>query len=187
MFLLVLCQEKKEVYLGCFDHLEDGQAFVEKLIEDLDLADSLDENGDLLIQTHQLPDYVEIDFKGHLIPISRMSFDPGEAIWIEWREVANLSQKGTGIVEGMTLIDGYYFDNEEVKDYLSQRDNVYQKVSSLLASKGYEVKQDLMGSEDGTAIFYRKKGESDWNFLLHLDPSFVIEPWSEAEILSELE
>ena len=46
-------------------------------------------------------------------------------------------------------------------------------VKNFLESNGYEVDRSFLGSEDGEAIVYKKKGSEDWHFLCHLDPSFL--------------
>ena len=77
------------------------------------------------------------------------------------------------MIEGATKIDAYVVNNDEVKDYVEAREANFRKAKAFLESKGYEVDRSFLGSEDGEAIVYRKKGDQDWHFLRHLDPLFV--------------
>ena len=79
-------------------------------------------------------------------------------------------------------MDAYVVNNEEVKTYIEKRERAYERAKSLLERQGFEVDRTFFGSEDGEAIVDKKKGESDWHFLMHMDPSFTEEsPDNEKE------
>ena len=100
-------------------------------------------------------------------------FEPEENVEIIWKEISNLSLTKNKIIAGYSKIDAYVIDNEEVKDYIEERETKYNMIKDFLEINGYEVDRSFFGSEDGEAIVYRKKETADWNFLCHLDPSFL--------------
>ena len=112
-------------------------------------------------------------FNGNIVPLSRFSFEPEENVEIIWKEISNLSEPNDKVIEGATKVDAYVINNDEVKAYVEVREANYHKVKDFLERNGYEVDRSFFGSEDGEAIVYRKKGDEDWHFLCHLDPSFV--------------
>ena len=140
------------------------------------------------VNPKHLPDYMEIIFNGHIVPLSRFSFDPEENVEIIWKEISNLSVKNDKIIEGATKIDAYVVNNDEVKAYVEARESNFRKAKAFLESKGYEVDRSFFGSEDGEAILYRKRDTEDWHFLCHLDPMFVeiedVEGYVKEEIQS---
>ena len=67
------------------------------------------------------------------------------------------------------------------------REANFRKAKAFLESIGYEVDRSYFGSEDGEAIVYRKRGDEDWHFLWHLDPSFLEIEDIEGYVKEELE
>ena len=58
----------------------------------------------------------------------------------------------------------------------------FKRIKEFLIDRGYEADRSFFGSEDGEAVIYRKRGESDWHFLLHMDADFA-DGYDEEEIL----
>ena len=171
MYLLELYQNNYSKDLVAFDSLEEGKAFVAQIPGyTLENEDGFEVE---YVNPKHLPDYMEIVFKGSIVPLSRFSFDPEENVEIIWKEVSNLSVKNDKVVEGATKIDAYVVNNDEVKAYVEAREANFRKAKVFLENKGYEVDRSFFGSEDGEAILYRKRGTEDWHFLCHLDPLFV--------------
>lgn len=94
---------------------------------------------------------------------------------IIWKEIPNLAIKGKGIVESATRVDAYSINNEEVKEYITKREENFKNAKNYLEEKGYDVTRSYFGSEDGEAILYKKKEDDDWHFLINMDPCFVEE------------
>ena len=67
------------------------------------------------------------------------------------------------------------------------REANFRKAKAFLESIGYEVDRSYFGSEDGEAIVYRKRGDEDWHFLWHLNPSFLEIEDIEGYVKEELE
>ena len=171
MVILELYQNNYSKDLAAFDSLEEGKAFVAQIPGyTLENEDGFETE---YVNPKQLPDYMEIVLNGNIVPLSRFSFDSEENVDIIWKEISNLSVKNDKVIEGATKIDAYVVNNDEVKDYIEAREANFRKAKAFLESKGYEVDRSFLGSEDGEAILYRKRGTEDWHFLCHLDPLFV--------------
>ena len=171
MLILELYQGDYQKDLVVFEALEEGREFVAQIPGyTLENEDSFEVE---YFNPKNLPNYIEIIFNDNIVPLSRFSFDPEENVEIIWKEISNLSVKNDKVVEGATKVDAYVVNNDEVKDYVEAREANFRKAKSFLESKGYEVARSFLGSEDGEAIVYRKKGDRDWHFLCHLDPLFV--------------
>ena len=171
MYILELYQGDYQKDLVVFETLEEGKEFVAK-IPGYTLENEDGFEMEYFNPTH-LPDYMEIVFNGNIIPLSRFSFNSEENVDIIWKEISNLSLKNGKVIEGATKIDAYVVNNDEAKAYVEAREANFRKAKAFLESKGYEVDRSFLGSEDGEAIVYRKKGAQDWHFLCHLDPMFV--------------
>ena len=171
MVILELYQNNYSKDLVIFEALEEGKEFVAKIPGyTLEKEDSFEVE---YVNPKHLPDYMEIDFNGNIVPLSRFSFEPEENVEIIWKEISNLSVKNDKVIEGATKIDAYVVNNGEVKAYVEVREANFCKAKAFLERSGYEVDRSFFGSEDGEAILYRKKGAQDWHFLCHLDPSFI--------------
>ena len=171
MVILELYQGDYQKDLVAFDSLEEGRAFVAKIPGyTLETEDGFEVE---YVNPKHLPDYMEIDFNGNIVPLSRFSFNPEENVDIIWKEISNLSVKTDKVIDGYSKIDAYVVNNDEVKDYVEAREANFCKAKAFLESKGYEVDRSFLGSEDGEAILYSKRGTEDWHFLCHLDPLFV--------------
>ena len=171
MYLLELYQNNYSKDLVVFETLEEGKAFVAQIPGyTLENEDGLEVE---YVKPKHLPDYMEIDFNGNIVPLSRFSFELEENVEIIWKEISNLSLKNGKVIEGATKIDAYVVNNDEAKAYVEAREANFCKAKAFLGNKGYDVDRSFFGSEDGEAILYRKSGTEDWHFLCHLDPLFV--------------
>ena len=171
MYLLELYQNNYSKDLVLFESLEEGREFVAQIP-----GYTLEKEDGFVVEyfnPKNLPDYIEIVFNGNIVPLSRFSFEPEKNVDIIWKEISNLSLKNDKVIEGATKVDAYVVNNDEVKTYVEAREANFRKAKAFLESKGYEVDRSFLGSEDGEAIVYRKKGAQDWHFLCHLDPMFV--------------
>ena len=162
MYILELYQNNYSKDLVAFDSLEEGNT-IEK-------EDNFEYE---YFNPKNIPDYMEIIYNENIVPLSRFMFDSEENVEIIWKEISNLSVKKDKIIEGYSKIDAYVINNEEVKDYIEERETKYNIVKDFLETNGYEVDRSYFGSEDGEAILDRKKETTDWHFLCHLDPSFL--------------
>ena len=171
MYILELYQNNYSKDLVAFDSLEEGREFVSKIPGyTVEKEDNIEYE---YFNPKNIPDYMEIIFNENIVPLSRFMFDPEENVEIIWKEISNLSVKKDKIIEGYSKIDAYVINNEEVKDYIEERETKYNRIKDFLETNGYEVDRSFFGSEDGEAILYRKKGSEDRHFLCHLDPMFV--------------
>ena len=184
MYLLELYQNNYSKDLVLFETLEEGREFVAQIP-----GYTLENEDGLVVEDvnpKHLPDYMEIVFNGNVVPLSRFSFEPEENVDIIWKEISNLSVKNDKVIDGYSKIDACVVNTDEVKDYVEAREANFRKAKAFLECKGYEVDRSFLGSEDGEAILYRKKGSEDWHFLCHLAPMFVeiedVEGYVEEEV-----
>ena len=171
MYILELYQNNYSKDLVAFDSLEEGKEFVSKIPGyTVEKEETIEYE---YFNPKNIPDYMEIIFNENIVPLSRFMFDPEENVEIVWKEISYLSVKKDKIIEGYSKIDAYVINNEEVKDYIEERETKYNKIKDFLETNGYEVDRSFLGSEDGEAILYRKKETTDWHFLCHLGPAFL--------------
>ena len=171
MYLLSLYFEEERSDLGLFDTLEHGRACISQCPG----YQYIKEDGfDIeFLKVSYLPDYLELDYQGHRIPLSRFSFPGADRVEIVWQSLPNLSGPGVGLVEGSSRVDAYVIDNQDLDQYIHQRESRFQATKKYLQGQGFQVTRSFLGSQDGEAILYRSPDDPDWTFLTHLDPSFV--------------
>ena len=173
MFILELNQEGMGTEIGLFRTIEEGRAFISQV----EGYKSEEEEGFVYesLELRKIPEYMELHYNGHIVPLTKFMFMEEGDINIFWKELPDLSAPGKGMVEGSTRVDAYSIENRDVKDYIEKRESQYRKVKAFLEAKGYEADRAYFGSEDGEAVLYRKKGSKDWHFLSHMDPDFIEE------------
>nr|WP_197927122.1 pyridoxamine 5'-phosphate oxidase family protein [Treponema socranskii] len=176
-YLLVFNQNGNETPVALFENIDEAKKSLRSVPG---YAMSEERDGDFCdvretLSPGKLPDYTEIEYNGNRIPLSRFMFPDPDDAEIIWREIPNMETANRGLADGCTRVDAYVIDNAEVKAYIEKRERTYERAKILLERQGCEVDRSFFGSEDGEAIVYKKKGESDWHFLMHMDPSFVEE------------
>lgn len=171
MYILELEQEGDITDIAAFDSIEDGREFVSKI----DGYQMIEEDGFIYeyIYPVRLPKYMEIPFKGNIVPFTKFMFRGNDRIMIIWKEIPNLSSDGDGLVPGSIRVDAYMIENNEAENYIEDRELKYEEAKAYLEGKGYSVERAYRGSEDGEAIIYKAREEDDWHFLTHMDPSFL--------------
>lgn len=184
MYLLSLLQGEKETHIALFERLENGREFVSK-IPGYRMVEEVFEDTTFIyesIQPAQLGDYLELEYKGNRLPLTKFMFDDSEQVDVIWREFTNFDISDQGMSVGSTRVDAYLVEHSEVKTYIAKREKAYHEVKQILNDMDYIVERAFHGSEDGEAILIRKKGE-DVHFFAHMDPSFVEQvPCEEEEI-----
>ncbi len=175
MFLLLLSQGEREIPLAAFETIEDGRSFLELVPGYKKVLESVEDYTFEYetLSPEALPDYLEVNYKGNLVPFTRFMFDSSEDVEVYWVSIPFLTQPNQGVVDGATRVDAYIVENAEVKAYIEQREEGFKRVSKILNKLGYTPGRDFSGSEDGEAIVYKAKGENDFHILEYLDPSFV--------------
>ena len=174
-YLLVFNQNGNETPVALFENIDEAKKSLRSVPG---YAMSEERDGDFCdvretLSPELLPDYTEIEYNGNRIPLSRFMFPNTENVEIIWREIPNMETANRGLADGCTRVDAYVIDNAEVKAYIEKRERTFERAKILLERQGCEVDRSFFGSEDGEAIVYKKKGENDWHFLMHMDPSFV--------------
>jgi len=175
MYLLVFVQNNEQTPIGIFDSIENGRKFVRK-IPTYNFSIQSGIEFDIEIETINpvdVPKYLEIEYKGNRVPITRYMFRDDDLVDIVWKELPNMEIPNRGLVDAGTLVDAYIIGNHDVKEYIEKREDLYSQILKILDDNGYVGDRNFFGSEDGEAIVYRKKEEEDWHFLIHMDPLFV--------------
>lgn len=183
MVILTLAQDERDIDLAIFNNMLDARSFAKKIP-----GYELEKDGEYIFESldyKAIPDYIEIEFKGHIVPLTRFMFESeDDKIDIFYRDLENLSIEGKGMVDGATRVDAYSVNNLDLKNYISKREEKYLEVKKALNEKGIEVSRSFYGSEDGEAILYKKAEDQDWTFLCHMDPFFT--SWDTKEIVENL-
>ena len=170
MFILELNQEGSGTEIGLFQTIEEGRAFISR-VEGYQYKE---EEGFVYetLDIRKLPEYMELQYNGHIVPLTKFMFTGEGDVDIFWKELPDLSAPGKGMVEGTTGVDAYSIENRDLKGYIERRESQYRKAKAFLEAKGYEADRAYFGSEDGEAVLYRTKGSEDWHFFTHMDPGF---------------
>lgn len=176
MYILTFVQGQSHHMVGIFESLTAGRVFVEKIPGyerheyDFEGVTQVEE----FFHEDELPDYTEIPCGNLRIPLSKWMFDsyPGPLIDIEWKELPQFDGQGTGLIEGQTRVDAYCIPNDEVENYIKNREYNFERAKKYLRSQKWQVSRSFRGSQDGEAILVRRPKE-DWHFLMHMDPMFV--------------
>lgn len=171
MYILEFDQDGDITEIAAFDTIEDGREFVSKI----DGYQLIEDDGFIYeyIYPEKFPNYMEIPFKGNIVPFTKFMFRGNDKVMIIWKEIPNLSTTGDGLIDGTLRVDAYMIDNSEAKKYIEERELKYQEARRYLEEKGYSIERAYQGSEDGEAIIYKKSEDDDWHFLTHMDPSFL--------------
>lgn len=192
MYLLLFVQGCAETPVALFESIESGRQFAKRIpgykiweeIEDDYYAEYETLNPALL------PDYIEIEYNGNAIPITRFMFREHSTVDLIWREIPNMEKPKQGLIDGQTLVDAYVIPNAELKQYITKRELVYTTVQSALKKLGYDAERNFYGSQDGEALVYKKHTEYEWHFLTHIDPEFVnntpLDEYEVENLLKEL-
>lgn len=99
-------------------------------------------------------------------------------IYFNWSEINLLDDKipiNETFIEGETIVDAYSISNNEVKDYIKKREQLYKELEKFYNSKGLKIARKGFGSQDGEYIELDGK-----SILCLLDPS-AIEIWKKSK------
>ncbi|MDO4670917.1 MAG: hypothetical protein Q4A67_05525 [Aerococcus sp.] len=87
-------------------------------------------------------------------------------------------------MSGMTLVDAYYINDEDLVNYVTDRDRYIALAIELLKPYFKTVQMEFSDSQDGEALTAITSTD-EWRFLFHLDPLFV-DGMREAERMGTL-
>lgn len=176
-FLLKIKQNEKSYDIGVFSSRESIYKFIES-IPFVRKEYFSEEYTNYFFNFEDIPDYYEINYNNYLYVISKFSFIPREGeIYFDWSEIHLWDEKVSIkqiFIEGETIVDAYGVLNNEVKDYIEKREELYREMEKFHKRKGLKVKRDALGSQDGEYI--KITGES---ILYLLDPT-AIAIWEES-------
>lgn len=157
-----------KVNIGLFKNDLEIRNFLRSFLDKCKIKENLYE---IILEQDDFPEYIEININGNIIPITKFAFIPNEEIYVNVEELCDFSKEGNGIIDLYTVIENYAIGNKELKEYIENREQAYKRVNKALEERGYKVRRELQGSQDGEAITI--SGKSDRWFFSHLDPAFV--------------
>ncbi len=176
MHLLIFAQGDREQTVGVFETEEQAYEFVgaipfatcETVVED-DL-----EFIYYMMEYENIPSYTAVEYNGWRVPISRFSYSESQVVDIFTREIPNYTIEGRGdLVEGETLVGGYYISNEDVGDYIESREELAAALMGHYLQSGYSVDRLGQTSQDGDLVVaYSSDGEM--MEAEHLSPDKVL-------------
>lgn len=173
MYILSFYENEKYTDLVAFNTIEEGRLFLKKIPGyEIEKIDGFEYE---YINIDSFPEYIEVEFNGNIIPLTKFMFTEGVKVEVLWKGVPNISKPGNGMIDSANLVDAYSIPNKDLEEYIAKREDKYILLKSKLEERGYDVERTFFGSEDGEAIMYKKKDKSEWHFLTHMDPSFVYE------------
>lgn len=154
MYILELNQEGNGTEIGLFDTIDEGRTFISQI----DGYQCKVEDGFVYetINLDKIPDYLELEYNNNIVPITKLMFPEKDNIDVIWKPIHDLSAPGSGMVDGSTRVDAYSIENNDVKQYINRREQVYEDVTKYLHAEGYDVTRAYFGSEDGEAVLYKK-------------------------------
>lgn len=169
MYQLEFIDGDRNHVVGLFHTVED----VKDWIAQVPFITAYESENEYEMEYKNIPDYAEIEWQGSIYPITRHSFKGEGSIDIIWNYVATMKDH-EGIVPGITLIEGYVYENEDVQDYIALRNKMKDELKDYYAVYGKTVFVDGLGSEDGEYI------TTEGGPLIHIDPMNV-DAWQKAE------
>lgn len=181
-YLLKIEQFEKSYDIGVFESEEsiykfiDSIPFVKKEVISNDYID-------YSMKFEDIPDYYELNYNNYLYVISKFSFLPKEGdVYFIWNKIHLWNDKiatNETLIDGETTIDAYSFSNDEVKDYIEKREELYKETEKYYKSKGFKVRRNALGSEDGEYVELLNDG-----ILYLLDPS-AVDIWEKSRDIEE--
>ncbi|EMU52396.1 MULTISPECIES: hypothetical protein [Clostridium] len=182
MYILKIKQYEKIYDVGIFETEESIFKFIESIPF---VKKEILENDyvDYFMKFKDLPDYYEIKYNNYVYIISRFSFIPDDGeIYFDWNKIHLWDEKiaiKETFIEGETTVDAYNFLNNEVRDYIEKREELYRETEKYYKKRGVNITRNALGSEDGEYI-----ESSNGTILYLLDPS-TVDIWKQSKCIDE--
>lgn len=183
-YLLEIHQGDKRSFVGTFKNKESIYNFIESIpFVKKEIFKAQDFSWvEYIMAFEDIPEYYEVNYNNYIYIISKFSFEPSdETISFEWNKLHQWDDENNdnkGIIDGATLVDAYSIENNEVKDYISKREQLFIETKNYYEEKGIEVQRCGIGSEDGEYVTVNS------SILYLLDP-FTIEVWQNSNSFEE--
>ncbi|MEG2789186.1 MAG: hypothetical protein RR942_15340 [Romboutsia sp.] len=181
-YLLKIEQYEKSYDIGVFESEESIYKFIESIPfvkKEIILNDYIN----YFMKFKDIPDYYELNYNNYLYVISKFSFIPDEGeIYFNWTKIHSWDgevAKEEAFIEGDTIVDSYSISNNEVKNYITKREELYRETEKFYKNKGLKVRRGALGSEDGEYVELLND-----SILYLLDPS-AIEIWEKSRNIEE--
>ncbi|MEG0353692.1 MAG: hypothetical protein RSD26_11230 [Cellulosilyticaceae bacterium] len=154
-YLLKIEQYEKSYDIGVFETEEAICKFIES-IPFVKKEVISNEYINYSMKFRDIPDYYEVNYNNYIYVISKFSFMPNEdEIYFNWNKIHLWDKKiamEKTFIEGEMTVDAYSFSNNEAKDYIEKREELYKETERYYKSKGLKVGRDALGSQDGEYV-----------------------------------
>lgn len=135
MYILQLSQGELNINVGLFHTIEEGRKLISQLAGyQYEVIEGFEYE---YFDPTTVPDYVELEYNGHIVPLTTYMFTGDGRVDIYWNEIVDLSTPGNGMIEGSTRVDAYSIPNNEPNNILAL---------SLLG-KAYQILNDERSEE----------------------------------------
>lgn len=182
MYILKIKQYEKNYDVGIFETEESIFKFIESIPF---VKKEIFENDyvDYFMSFKDIPDYYEINYNNYVYIISRFSFIPDDGeIYFDWNKIHLWDEKiaiKETFIEGETTVDAYNFLNDEVRDYIEKREELYRQTEKYYKKRGVNITRNALGSQDGEYI-----ESSNGTIMYLLDPS-TVDIWKQSKCIDE--
>ncbi|MEG0152980.1 MAG: hypothetical protein RR744_07345 [Cellulosilyticaceae bacterium] len=181
-YLLKIEQYEKSYDIGVFETEEAICKFIES-IPFVKKEVISNEYINYSMKFRDIPDYYEVNYNNYIYVISKFSFMPNEdEIYFNWSKIHLWDKKiamEKTFIEGEMTVDAYSFSNNEAKDYIEKREELYKETERYYKSKGLKVGRDALGSQDGEYVELLND-----SILYLLDPS-AVDIWGKSIDIEE--
>lgn len=176
-YLLKINQDNKSYDIGVFKSEESVVEFIEKF-PCVKKDTSYPDYTDYYMKFNDIPEYFEVNYNNYLYILSKFSFLPNaDDIFFTWDNIhlwdEDITTEKT-FIEGYTTIDAYSLPNNEVKDYVEKREELFNETKKYYSSKGLKIARRALGSQDGEYV--ELVGDS----ILYLLDGHATEVWDKS-------
>ncbi|MEQ3339382.1 hypothetical protein [Clostridium butyricum] len=181
-YLLKIDQWEKSYDVGIFKNEQSIHDFIER-IPFVKKEVSEDSYIDYFMKFEDIPNYYELNYNNYLYIITKFSFMQCEdEIYFSWNKIHCWDEKVANeetFIEGETTIDAYSVTNDEVKNYIKKREELYIETKKYYESKGLKVVRYALGSQDGEYVELLND-----SILYLLDPHAIM-IWEQSKDIEE--
>lgn len=181
-YLLKIDQWEKSYDVGIFKNEQSIHDFIER-IPFVKKEVSEDSYIDYFMKFEDIPNYYELNYNNYLYIITKFSFMQCEdEIYFSWNKIHCWDEKVANeetFIEGETTIDAYSVTNDEVKNYIKKREELYIETKKYYESKGLKVVRYALGSQDGEYVELLND-----SILYMLDPHAIM-IWEQSKDIEE--
>ena len=177
-YLLELLQQEQRCVVGMFGSEAEVLAMVELLPA---RHEDPERPGVVWLESTELPELTEIDYRGWVFPLSRSAFStyPSDGvIHVVWTEVQNFDETPptAGVYcAGSMPVNGYTFGMADGVAHVHARERLFAEAEKHFRDRGLVARRYALGSQDGEYVAVAPAGQREPDHLVFLlDPAAVV-------------